>query len=245
MDFGAYAVSSLRGVLRSEPTKVTSASYRPMPAGSDTQVDEAIYATYEFANGATGKISADLRAQGGYAWFPSLTKNWPSLKNLAPTIRVKCKARAEEEEVEENGTTLIKTTQKEFVFLNYIGPFLWHRIDIITTTTFSSPTALTSDGKRKIIKIETNKESRKVYEWERDASTGKRKNPGEAWWSTYRFQLEEFVNRVKGRKGSGVWVSGEDSIRQMEAIDKTYLEAELPLRPTWEGLEEEGTRTSK
>ena len=40
------------------------------------------------------------------------------------------------------------------------------------------------------------------------------------------------MNRVKKRKGSGVWVDGEDSIRQMEMIDATYLKAGLPLRPT-------------
>ncbi|ORY59200.1 uncharacterized protein BCR38DRAFT_460526 [Pseudomassariella vexata] len=57
---------------------------------------------------------------------------------------------------------------------------------------------------------------------------------GEAWWSTYRYQLEEFVNAVKGRKGSRVWVSHDTSIKQMEMIDSAYEKAGLPLRPTRE-----------
>ncbi|GLA49534.1 hypothetical protein AnigIFM63604_005492 [Aspergillus niger] len=52
------------------------------------------------------------------------------------------------------------------------------------------------------------------------------------WWTTWRCQLEEFVNRIKGRAGSGVWIDGEESIAQMEAIDETYIQAGLNARPT-------------
>lgn len=44
--------------------------------------------------------------------------------------------------------------------------------------------------------------------------------------------LEGFVDRVKGREGSGCWVSGEDSIQQTAVIDQTYLKAGMDLRPT-------------
>ena len=63
---------------------------------------------------------------------------------------------------------------------------------------------------------------------------------GKDWWATYRYQLEEFVNLVKKRKGSGVWVDGEDSIRQMEMIDVAYLKAGLPLRATSKALDVTG-----
>lgn len=46
---------------------------------------------------------------------------------------------------------------------------------------------------------------------------------GEEWWSTYRYQLEAFVDKVKGRTPQ-TWVSPEDSIANMEWIEKIYEE---------------------
>ena len=74
MDFGTYNVSVLCSCFAAEPTEITSATYRPMPAGHDQNIDEALYATYHFPNGGVGKISMDLQARGGYRW-PTLTKD--------------------------------------------------------------------------------------------------------------------------------------------------------------------------
>lgn len=221
MDFGAYAVSSTRAVFAAEPTAIKSATYRRMPDGFDQQCDEAIYATYEFPNGGIAKILADLRMTGGY-WFPALTKNWPSMRPLLPETTVKLK---EKNEGTEKG--LDKWIQKTIVFHNYMGPHAYHRIDIVTTTRFKSP----QDGS--VVKMEKETEYKKAYKWPTSGESKK----GEEWWGTYRYQLEEFVNRVKKRKGSGVWVEPEDSIRQMEVIDATYLKTGLPLRPTSNALE--------
>ncbi|KAH7126958.1 oxidoreductase domain-containing protein [Dendryphion nanum] len=222
MDFGTYAVSSMRGIFRSEPTEITTARSRPLPNGRDDKIDEAMDAEYLFANGGTAKISVDVAARGGY-WFPSLTKSWPSFANFPPTIKVRLSPK---EDIIPDGSR--KTTKRELAFHNYMGPFLWHRIDITTTTTFYA-----ADQSGKIVKTEKKTESKKEYSWSQDGHV----NPGEAWWTTYRYQLEEFVNKVKGRKGSGVWISGEDSIAQMETIDQTYLKSGLPLRPTSQALE--------
>ncbi|KAG2362681.1 NAD(P)-binding protein [Suillus spraguei] len=53
---------------------------------------------------------------------------------------------------------------------------------------------------------------------------------GEDWWSTYRYQLEAFVDKVRGRTPQ-TWVSSEDSISNMEWIDKIYEESGLGSRP--------------
>ncbi|KAG1812657.1 NAD(P)-binding protein [Suillus variegatus] len=53
---------------------------------------------------------------------------------------------------------------------------------------------------------------------------------GEEWWSTYRYQLEAFVDKVKGRTPQ-TWVSPEDSIANMEWIEKIYEESGLGSRP--------------
>ncbi|KAF7370108.1 hypothetical protein MSAN_00640900 [Mycena sanguinolenta] len=53
---------------------------------------------------------------------------------------------------------------------------------------------------------------------------------GEPWWTTYRYQLEAFVNKVKGRKPH-TWISKEDSIKNMEVIESVYAKSGLGSRP--------------
>lgn len=43
----------------------------------------------------------------------------------------------------------------------------------------------------------------------------------EEWRTTYMFQLENFVDKIKGREPK-VWVSKEDSVATMECIEKIY-----------------------
>lgn len=52
---------------------------------------------------------------------------------------------------------------------------------------------------------------------------------GEPWWTTYRYQLEAFVNKVKGRTPH-TWVTKEDSIKNMEAIESVYAKVRLRAR---------------
>ncbi|KAF7116233.1 hypothetical protein CNMCM5793_004309 [Aspergillus hiratsukae] len=60
-------------------------------------------------------------------------------------------------------------------------------------------------------------------------STGEK--GGNPHWSTYRWQLEAFVDAVKG-KTPAYWVSNEESVWQMESIDALYKAANLPVRPS-------------
>lgn len=48
---------------------------------------------------------------------------------------------------------------------------------------------------------------------------------------SYKYQLEAFVNRIRGRETQH-WVTGEDSIAQMRMIDMAYEKSGLGLRPT-------------
>lgn len=57
------------------------------------------------------------------------------------------------------------------------------------------------------------------------------KDVGKPYWSTYRYQLEAFVDRVRGREPAH-WITLEESIAQMETIDDVYRKSGLPLRPT-------------
>jgi predicted dehydrogenase len=216
MDFGHYAISCMRGVFGAEPTRVVAATPRLVPEGFDQRCDEAMEATYEFPNGGTGRIVVDLATRGGY-WFPWLTGNWPRLKDLPPWVSVKLRETR-------NGE---KSTRKEIVLSNFMGPHMWHKIEVTTTETWR-------DTSGAVVKSETHKESHTAYTWPEETAG---QSKGEPHWSTYRYQLEEFVNRVKGRQGSGAWIGGEESIRQMEVNDKTYEKAGMLVRPTCEALE--------
>lgn len=214
MDFGTYSVSCLRQLFRAEPEACLQASYRPVPGG-DREIDQAFRAKWRFPNGGTGYIDADLAATGGY-WFPWLTKNWPKVALPQTTVEL--------EEIDQPGEGLDPganhVVKCKATFWNPLMPTIYHRIDI------EDNHVIRQGGK--VIKSWTESRQMKVYNWPSNGDG----RVGREWWTTYRYQLEEFVNAVKKRPGSGVWVTGDDSVKQMEMIDGAYLKAGLPLRPT-------------
>ncbi|KAF2030299.1 NAD(P)-binding protein [Setomelanomma holmii] len=222
MDLGTYPLSALRGIFGAEPTSVTSATPRLMPALFDQNCDQAMQATYDFPNGGVGKISCDLASRvkyekGNGSWWAWLFAGRPDLTaDMPPWITVKLREKHGSED------NVAISTQKTVVMKNFMGPHMWHRIDINTTTTYR-------DASGKVVKEEKHTESKKTYVWP-EGQGGEVK--GEEFWSTYRYMVEAFVDKVKRRKGSGVWLDGEESIRQMEAIDETYKAAGMALRPT-------------
>ncbi|KAK7056257.1 hypothetical protein VNI00_002810 [Paramarasmius palmivorus] len=88
---------------------------------------------------------------------------------------------------------------------NFVLPTLYHSI-----------TVKKRDGKKVTSRTE------KVYK----PAEGK----GEEWWLTYRYQLEAFVDRVRGREPQ-TWVTKEDSVANMEWIEKIYEKSGVGLRP--------------
>jgi predicted dehydrogenase len=211
MDMGSYTVLCLRKMLGTEPEECLGAVPRLMPAGWDQKCDHAMKAKFRFANGAIGDIRADLAARGFFG-LPAV-----SLPKCIATHR---------EAVVKDGS--LATGQEHVVvrtvtILNPTFPAIWHRIDIVEAHTIRN-----TDGK-KAIKTWTEKSHKKAYVWE---DQGASKKTGEDYWMTYRHQLEQFVNKIKGREGSGCWIDGEDSISQMVMIDSVYEKAGLPLRPS-------------
>ncbi|KZW02290.1 NAD(P)-binding protein [Exidia glandulosa HHB12029] len=57
-----------------------------------------------------------------------------------------------------------------------------------------------------------------------------KKFKGEDWWTTYRYQLEAFVDKIRGREPD-YWMSAEDSIKQMEAVEMIYRKSGMGVRP--------------
>ncbi|RLL93008.1 hypothetical protein CFD26_100857 [Aspergillus turcosus] len=221
MDFGTYSLSCLRQILGSEP-EVTEASYRGVPPvlPDAEQVDLAIRATYRTQSGATGVLVADLASSGGWPSFlpSSWTENWPSAG------WPKCVVELGEKAVDGDSASAtgdIHTVQRTVTMWNFLMPTIYHRIDVLDMHT------IRRNGS--VVQTWTETKQIKAYDW-----PDKQGHVGEQWWTTYRYQLEEFVDRVKGRPGSGVWIDGADSIAQMEAVDRTYEKAGLKPRPTSE-----------
>lgn len=79
-------------------------------------------------------------------------------------------------------------------------PTLWHEIRVTP---------------KRVKDKKTKSRTEKVYTF-KDGE-----NKGEAWWTTYRYQLEAFVDRVRGREPR-TWISAEDSVAQMEAVERIY-----------------------
>ncbi|KAJ5618925.1 Dimeric dihydrodiol dehydrogenase [Penicillium lagena] len=234
MDFGTYTVSALRQILRSrlDPVDVT---YRPIPptkkdVGDQSKVDQMVGATYKAADGgAIGTMVADLASSGGFpAFLPaSWTMNWPSFgwpkavvecaKKELPSTDSRYKATDEQ----------IQTVQRNVTMWNTLALMnIYHRIDVADTLELRKKT----DGS--LVKRWTEEKHYKIYKYRDDVDAPEevRNRSGEDWWPTYRYMLEEFVNKVKGRPTS-VWVDHEDSIDQMETLDRTYEKMGLGVRP--------------
>ncbi|KAL4071626.1 hypothetical protein V8B97DRAFT_1899795 [Scleroderma yunnanense] len=105
----------------------------------------------------------------------------------------------------EGVTVHIVCEQGDVHLFNYTMPVIYHYI-----------TVTPHGGKKR---------TEKVYSFPPTSSV-----KGEAWWSTYRYQLEAFVDRVRGRAPQ-TWVTGEDSIQNMLWIEKIYEEIGLGSRP--------------
>lgn len=210
MDMGTYNCMALRNVFGGEPVECLEARVRHMPKGFDPVCEEAVTARWKWGNGGVGEIDADLRRSvrwgGWFGWVP-----WVTL----PSVRVRQREVVVPGEREGREHVVVRTLE----MWNFLVPFLWHSIRI------TEEHMVREVGSKKVVKRWSVKETKKSYNW-----TGEGKK-GEVWWTTYRCQLEEFVNRVKGREGSGVWMDGDNSIKQMEMLDSAYKKAGVPLRP--------------
>ncbi|KAF7327715.1 hypothetical protein MKEN_00351000 [Mycena kentingensis (nom. inval.)] len=95
----------------------------------------------------------------------------------------------------------IECDKGTLLFNNYLMPTIWHAI-----------TVKPQGGKQRVEKRYTFPDL------------------GQPWWTTYRYQLEAFVNKVQGRPVHA-WVSKEDSIANIAVIETVYAKSGLGSRP--------------
>jgi predicted dehydrogenase len=208
MAMGTYNMMPLRLLFGEDPVECLSCETDAFPEGTpQAKCDKKFKATFRFPSGGIGE--ADSTLKGGAIMTPS----WVTA-TLRETVVPDQKLSPNEEKVH----------QRKLTLNGLIHGVLWHRIDIEDIYT------IRRKDTGNVVKTWTEKRSEKKYTF-KEAGKEFADLPGEPWWMSYRHQLEEFVNKVKGRN-THVWISGEDSIAQMKMIDMAYTKSGLGLRPT-------------
>ncbi|CAG7556413.1 unnamed protein product [Fusarium equiseti] len=203
LELGTYPLYALRKIMDDEPEECTSCKTRNPPPPHEL-CDEAADAVFRFPGGRIGNAVVDLR--GPITTFPTF-----KISVLHKEVNI------EQADIPDNQT---KSRRRKLTLHNFLISSFWHRIDIEDEYTIRDDT----DGKT--LRKWTEMKSKKIYTF-KDAGIDQ---PGEPFWNSYRHQLEQFVNRVRGREGSGLWVKHEDSIAQARMIDMAYEKSGLPLR---------------
>ncbi|KAI0205570.1 hypothetical protein F4808DRAFT_238145 [Astrocystis sublimbata] len=216
MDLGAYTASTLKYIFGAVAEECVSCETSPYP-GTDPRCDRGYHARYRFPNGGIGEMEGDLRA--------------PLLK-LTPEIHVTHRP-VVVDSVEagcdiKDGEEVLRT--REVHFFNFVQPSFIHSITVTDKFEVRERGAATGTTPRKSWK---QKKTLKAYTWRESGLAGFKEQPGEPHWSTYRHQLEQFVNRVRGRS-TPQWIDGADSVKTIRMTDMAYTAAKLPLRPTSE-----------
>ena len=210
LDLGTYPLASIRDAFGAEPEECMDAKMTPM-APPREKCDHTFYAKFRFPNGGIGEVDGTLRAPKTHFSLPTITVTHKPVSALEETRKAG-----------DEGAEVSRT--RKVTFCNLLWPTIYHYVTV--EDKFEIRDAGSSTVKRQYTKTETKK-----------AYTFREMDPaqnaaGEIHWSTYRYMLEEFVNKIKGRKGSGVFVSHEESIAQSRALDMIYEKSGLGVRPT-------------
>jgi predicted dehydrogenase len=205
IDMGAYLVNITRNVYAAEPAECMECKVETMPPPHD-KCDYTFKLKWRMPNGGTADLYGNLRA--------------PISQKPLPGIKVEHKPTVVTDTTLPDGQ--VKTVTRKLSFTNYAISAIYHRIDVEDTFTIHKGGP---DGE--VVKTWRVKESKKAYTYQ-DLGLDL---PGETYWTSYRHQLEQFVNRVKGREVT-TWIEPEESIKQMKFLDMAYTTSGLPIRPT-------------
>ncbi|KAK4500044.1 hypothetical protein PRZ48_008230 [Zasmidium cellare] len=202
MSMGTYNFAALRLLFGAEPEECSSCDTHHYTDGIHANCDWDVHARFRFPGGRIGEAKTTLR--GPTIWTPSTAK-----VQLQPVT------------LPEDQPNQIKTRTRHLTLHGIVHAIFWHRIDIHDTY------EIRSKDSGALIRRWEEKRSEKAYTF-KEAGID---SPGEDYWMSFRHQLEQFVNRVKGRE-TLTWVDGEDSIKQMEMIDMAYEKSGLGARPS-------------
>lgn len=207
MSMGCYSFAALRTVFGAEPVECIKCTTHHYTDGIHDKCDWDFHAKFRFPNGGIGDAKSSLR--GPTLWKPS---------HVCVASR----------EVQIHDTTLPETQEKyrvrEVTLHGYIQAIAWHRIDVVDSYQIRGK----KDGA--VIKKWRDTKSHKAYTF-KEAGGEFADWPGQDWWMSYRYQIEEFVNKLKGRPVR-TWIEHEDSLKNMKMVDMAYVKSGLGPRPS-------------
>lgn len=195
-----YALSFTRFALHAQtPKQITSCTIRPLKA--DPRIDEAMYAHLIFEGPKTRGPNQEKPTQSQVTSriYTDMARK-AVFGGLIPRFW-------------ELPSIEVETEKAIIYFFNAMMPHVYHYISVTDKTT----------GQTRYVK----QYSGGPFWGNRNTSVGRK--GGCKGWSTYRWQLEAFVDAVKGETPA-YWVSGDDSVWQMESLDSMYHAAGLPVR---------------
>ncbi|KAJ5237357.1 hypothetical protein N7489_007448 [Penicillium chrysogenum] len=207
MAMGTYNLAALRLLFNAEPEECLDCEVHAYTDGIHDKCDYDFRAQFRFPNGGIGEASSTLR--GPTFWTPS------HITVTNKEIIVEDKSLPESQ---------LKAQKRELTLHSFIHGLYWHRIDI------KDVYEIRDQDTGNVIRKWEEKTSRKAYTF-KEAGGDFADLPGESYWISYRHQLEQFVNRIKGRKTQH-WVDRSDSIAQMKMLDMAYEKSGLGPRPT-------------
>jgi predicted dehydrogenase len=213
MDMGGYPASALRDIFAAEPDECLECKIETAPPPNEL-CDQAFDVDFRFPGNRKGTMMGNMRE--------TLRK----VVSEPPSAIVRHRPIKEDysQQDSSHSTEVEKECVRTITMRNYLVSAFWHSIDIEDEITVREKVT------GKVKKTWKENETIKVYSWH-DMDVDQ---PGEPWWMSYRWQLEAFVDRIRGRPGSGVWVDHQDSINQMKMISMAYEKSGLPPRPTSE-----------
>ncbi|KOS18840.1 putative oxidoreductase [Escovopsis weberi] len=230
MDFGTYFVAALRDVFGEEPAAVEACDVEAC-AEPRQLCDHRFAARLAFPGGAIGEMQGSLSAS---LWeclrmpFPSVT-----VTHRPVILRGGADATDPAREAEAEAGTVETEKIRTVTFTNMLFPSIYHCVTVRDDFT------VRKKGTGEPVRTYTERYTKKAYDF-RDLGIAQ---PGEDYWTSHRYMLEQFVNRVRGdadepgRAGGAVGdikVTSEDAVQQMRALDMLYTKCGLGSRPTSE-----------
>ncbi|KAH8671456.1 hypothetical protein BX600DRAFT_548430 [Xylariales sp. PMI_506] len=188
------------------------------PGALDDKCDRTFRATYRFPGGGTGEMLGNLQAPLSKVLPVACVQHRPVVVPAAEGGSTAAAAALKE------GQELVRTRTVKFT--NYIIPTYFHSIKI--SDEFVIRKAGGSDDSA-VVKRWTKTKTVKAYTWA-DAGI---QQAGEPHWLTYRYQLEQFVHKVRGREATQ-WLEADDSIKIAQMLDMAYNATNMGLRPASE-----------
>lgn len=222
MMLGTYNFFMLRMIFGDEPVECLDCETSIFGDGVHDRCDYDVHTRFRFPNGGIGEATTTLR--GPLLWKPSEARVTTREVVVSDDDDNTLSAHPGQEKVRTRQVTLH----------GFMHAIVWHRIDV------KDSYVIRNIKDRQPIRKWVESTSYKAYSYKEAAAGGGARGdgvafggglPGEDWWMSYRYQLEEFVNRVRGRP-TAYWIDGEDSVNQMKMIDMCYEKSGLGLRPT-------------